>query len=277
MRHHYSAWLVGVWAVWAASGLTGSGQTSGAERAVMQAIDQVNVAFQRRDTKAYEALITPEFVRIASNGRVFSRSEWLKNVAAPGPERGPAKFDQLSVRMYGDAAVVTYRNSPENAAVNYLTRVMARQGSQWLMVLAQSTDTQRPAAPTGSEPPALPAWSASTPAEREAVATFQTIQKANDDRDVAAWERLSAADHSIIGPDGSRTSRAQRVAALKAPPVPGAVPASSGQNVRVVVRGDVAAVTWTLGNARQLKILARQGGQWQQVLQQASPIVAAKK
>jgi hypothetical protein len=247
----------------------------------MQAIDQINTAFQRHDTRAYEALTAPEFVRVASNGRAFSRGEWLKNVAAPG-ERAPGTFDQVSVRMYGDAAVVTYRNTPVNAAgqpgaVNYLTRVMAKQGAQWLMVLAQSTDTQPPAAPTGPEPPALPAWSASTPAEREALAAFQAIQKANDDRDVAAWERLSAADHSIIGPDGSRTSRAQRVAALKAPPAPTAVPASSAQNVRIAVKGDVAAVTWTLGNARQLKVLARQGGQWRQVLQQASPIVPAKK
>jgi hypothetical protein len=44
-----------------------------------------------------------------------------------------------------------------------------------------------------------------------------------------------------------------------------------------MVKGDVAAVTWTAGEARSLKVLARRGGQWQQVLQQSSPIVAAKK
>ena len=70
----------------------------------MQAIDQINLAFQRRDAKAYENLTTPNFVRIASNGRVLGRNDWLKTVAAPGPERGPGKYDQVSVRTYGATA-----------------------------------------------------------------------------------------------------------------------------------------------------------------------------
>jgi hypothetical protein len=94
---------------------------------------------------------------------------------------------------------------------------------------------------------------------------------------VAAWERLSAADHWIIGFDGGRTSRAQRVAALKAPPAADTAPPLPAQNLRLVVKGDLAAVTWTAGSARQLKILARKGEQWQQVLQQATPVVVAKK
>jgi hypothetical protein len=113
---------------------------------------------------------------------------------------------------------------------------------------------------------------------REALAAFQGIQKANADWDVAAWERLSAPDHAIINPDGSRASRAQRVAALKAPPPAGAAPPVPAQNVRIIVKGDVAAVTWTAGTSRSLKVLARsKSGQWQQVLQQNTPIVPVKK
>jgi hypothetical protein len=283
MRHRHFAWLVVLCAAWTAAGIKGSGQTSAVERAVMQSIDQANVAFQRRDVKAYEGLTTADFVRVGSEGRVSGRSDWLKTVGAAGAERGPAKYDQVSIRVYGNGAVVTYRNMPtapggQPGAVNYLPRVMSLQGTQWLLALAQSTDTKPPASPTGADPAPLPAWSASTPAEREALAAFQAIQKANADRDVAAWERLSAPDHSIIVVDGSRTSRAQRVAALKAPPVAGAAPAGPDQNVRVIVKGDVAAVTWTAGTSRSLKVLARnKGGQWQQVLQQATPIVPVKK
>ncbi|MEO8679263.1 MAG: nuclear transport factor 2 family protein [Vicinamibacterales bacterium] len=282
MRHRHLVWFVGVCVAWAGWSATGSGQASPAEKAVMQAIDQINTAFQHRDVKAYEGLTTGDFVRIASNGRVFGRSEWLKNVAAPGPERGPGKFDQLSVRVYGDGAIVTYRNTPAGAggqpgAVNYLTRVMAREGTQWKMALAQSTDTQPPAAPTGAEPAALPAWSASTAADRDALATFKAIQKANADRNLAAWERLSAADHTIISAEGTRTSRAERVAALKAPAAAPAAAPATDQSVRVMVKGDVAAVTWTTNSTRSLKVLARKGGTWQQVLQQATPVVTAKK
>jgi len=281
MQRRHFVWFVGVCAAWVGSGMTGSGQTSAVERSVMQVIDQVNVAFQRRDVKAYDGLMTRDFVRVGSNGRVFGRSDWLKTVAAPGPERGPGRFDQLSVRVYGDAAVVTYRNTPtgpggQPGAVNYLTRVMARQGTQWMMALAQSTDTQPAAAPTGPAPAPLPAWTASTSAEREALSAFQAIQKANRDRDVAAWERLSAPDHAIIGADGTRTSRAQRVAALKAPAPAGAAPTSPDQDLRLFVKGDLAAATWSAGNVRSLKVLVRNGPQWRQVLQQSTPIVAAK-
>jgi hypothetical protein len=49
------------------------------------------------------------------------------------------------------------------------------------------------------------------------------------------------------------------------------------QNLRLVIKGDLAAVTWTDGTTRQLKMLARKGEQWQQVLQQITPIVAARR
>jgi ketosteroid isomerase-like protein len=161
MQHRHVVWLVGLCLAWPALGISSSGQTSAIERSVMQAIEQINAAFQQRNVKAYEALTTSDFVRINSTGRVFGRSEWLKTVAAPGVERGPAKFDQLSVRVYGNASVVTYRNLPTGAggqpgAVSYLTRIMAKQGEQWTMALAQSTDTQPPAAPTGPEQPRSP-------------------------------------------------------------------------------------------------------------------------
>ena len=283
MRHRHLAWVVGVCVMWGGSGGSGWAQGSAAEQAVMQAIDQINAAFQQRDVKRYESLTTADFVRVSSNGRVFGRNEWLKTVAAPGEARQPGKYDQVSVRVFGDGAVVTYRNNPVGAdgkpgPVGYLTRIMENQGGQWKLALAQSTDLKPPPAPNGAEPQALPAWSASSAAEKEALAAFTAIQKANADRDVAAWERLAAADHAIIGADGTRTSRAERVTALKAPATTAAAaPAAEDRNVRVMVKGDVAAVTWTAGDSRSLKVLARRNGQWQQVLQQSSPIVAATK
>lgn len=282
MRPRYLVRLIGVCATWAALTVTSAGQTSAVERSIMQAIDRINAAFQQRDAKTYERLTTADFIRVNSNGRVFGRSDWLKNVVAAGEERNTAAFDELSMRVYGDAAVVTYRNKPTGPGgkpgpVGYLTRVMVKQGNEWIMALAQSTDIQPPTAPTGPAPSPLPAWSALTTTERQALAAFQAIQKANGDRDVPAWELLSAPDHLIIGFDGARTSRAQRVAALKAPPSANTAPPPPAQNLRLVIKGDLAAVTWTAGNARQLKILARKGDQWQQLLQQATPIVAARK
>lgn len=254
-----------------------------AERAILASIDRINQAFQARNVAGYEALTTPGFVRVTSNGLVVARGPWLKNtVAAPGPERRPGTYDQTSVRIYGTGAVVTYRNNPVTAdgkpgAIGYLTRVMERQGAEWKMALAHSTDLKAPAAPSGAPPPPLPAWSPTSAAEKEALAAFEAIQKANASRDVALWERHSAPDHVIIGANGTKTSRAERVAQLKAPPAANAAPPQPQSQVRVMMAGnDLAAITWSTGQARSLKVLARESGVWRQVLQQSSPIVTAK-
>ncbi len=262
-----------------------SAQTSPAEQEVMRAVDQINTAFQQRDVKAYEALTTSDFIRVTSQGRVFGRSEWLKGqVGAAGTPRGAAKYDQVSVRVYGNGALVTYRNAPAGAAgqpgaVSYLTRIMEKQGAQWKMALAQSTDLQLPPVPTAARPAALPPWTATTAAEKAALSAFQAIQKANAASDLAAWEKLSAADHAIINADGTRTTRAERVAALKAPATApaAAAPAAPDPQIRIMVKGDLAAVASVGGDTRSLKVLALKGGNWQQVLQHTTPIVAAKK
>lgn len=282
MRHRLFVRFSVACVAWCISLGTLSAQTSPAEREVMQAIDQINAAFQARDVKAYEALTTTDFIRVTSQGRMVGRAEWLKNVAAPGAARTTAKHDQLSVRIYGNGAVVTYRNMPggtggQPGVVSYLTRIMEKQGTQWKLALAQSTDVKAPVPPTGADPAALPAWSATTATEKAALSTFQSIQKANAARDLAAWEKLSASDHAIIAADGTRTTRAERVAGLTAPATGQAPAAVQDQQVRVMVKGDLAAVTWVAGSNRSLKVLALKGGQWQQVLQQSSPIVAAAK
>ncbi len=264
-----------------ALGLPASARQPEAEKAVLQTIARINDAFLKRDAQAYEALTTTDFIRVGGDGRLFGRAVWMKTViAAPGPDRRPGTFDETSVRVYGDAALVTVRNKPTAAdgrpgPVGMITRVFEKQGSQWKLAFAQSTDLKTPAPSTTPAPPALPAWSASTPLEKEALAAFDAIQKANRDRDVAAWERLSASDHVMIGPTGATTTRAERVAALKAPPAAGAVPAPPTTDLRLMVKGgSLAVVSWKAGVTRSVKVLAKRGTGWQQVLNQASPIVS---
>jgi len=274
------SWLFGMLAPLAVVNANAAQQAAAEETAVMQAIDRINQAYQHRDPKAYEASMTSDFVRVIPNGRVLGRSDWLKSVAASGAERPAARFDQVSVRVYGGAAVVTYRTTPpatanQPAPVGFLTRVMVKEGSQWKMAFAQSTEAQRPDPPTGAEPPALAAWSASTPAEREVLAAFEAIQKANRERNVPAWERLSAADHTIINRDGTRQSRAERIAELQGPVTSQVTPAAE-QDVRVALKGDLAILTFRTPDARALKVLARKDGAWRQVLHQWTPIVAAR-
>ena len=215
--------LTGLCVIWGVSGITGSGQTTPSEREVMQAIDQINTAFQHRDTKAYEALTTADFVRVTSQGRTFGRAEWLKTVAAPGAERGPAKFDRLSVaRVFGNGAVVSYRNIPSGTGgqpgVGEATSPHHGEAGHAVEDGARAEHRRQAARAThrpGAGGPArlvgldclgegggggIPGHSEGKPGSRR-----------------GRVEKLSAADHSIIGADGTRTSRAERVAALKGP------------------------------------------------------------
>ncbi|MBI4503547.1 MAG: nuclear transport factor 2 family protein [Gemmatimonadetes bacterium] len=254
------------------------GQTTADEKAVMQVIDRINQAYQQRDVKAYGELITADFVRVTPNGTVFDRGEWLKAVGAPGTERPSPRFDELSVRVYGNAALVTYRSlstGPDGraAAPSYLTRVLERQGTQWKLAFAQSTDTEAAAPATVPERPAPPPWSSTTAAEREALAAFRAIQQANRKRDIVSWERLSAPEHTIISATG-RMSPAERVAELQASTED--VPVTIERDLRLVIKGNLALVQWRSDTARSLKVLALREGRWQQVLHQTSPIVAAK-
>lgn len=272
--------LLGVLASLVSMASVGAAQTSIEEKAVMEAVQRLMAAYQERDVKTYEALTTPDFVRVTPNGRRFERAAWLKTVAAPGEARPFPKVEQLSVVVYGNAALVTSRNIPPVTATDpgvpiLLTRVMVKEGNQWKLAYTQSTDARMPAPPSGPEPAAPAAWSPSTPGEREALAAFAAIQKANRESNVAAWEKLSAPEHRIINTDGSTMSRAERVAEIKTTP-----PDPSGfkgeQELHVTVKGDVALVTSRDSASRSLKVMARQHGAWQQVLQQFSPIVPAR-
>src|SRR5690349_15801835 len=83
-------------------------QASVDERCVLQAIDRLNGAYLQRDGKIYESLTTSDFVRVTPNGRAYGLADWLKTVVAPGVPRLPPVLNNVSVHVYGSAAVVTY-------------------------------------------------------------------------------------------------------------------------------------------------------------------------
>ena len=99
---------------------------------------------------------------------------------------------------------------------------------------------------------------ASSPAEKEALAAFQAIQKANQARDVAAWEKLSAPDHTDHGAEDAHVTCRSAWRQSDAPPPTGqpAAPGTDQSTYGSSVKGDLAAVTWTAGTTQSLKVLA---------------------
>ncbi len=108
-----------------------------AEAAVLKVNDALNEAFRARDVAGYEGHTAPEFVRISAFGQVSARPAFLKDAVATGTTARPSPVaDEVRVRIYGDVAVVTYRNL-RNA--DRMMRVLVNRGGAWKAVAAIST------------------------------------------------------------------------------------------------------------------------------------------
>jgi len=65
-----------------------------------------NHAVEAKDTKALDMLLAPTFVAVETDGSVSSKSEFLASIRAPEYQPTQAVNEQISVQVYGNAAVV---------------------------------------------------------------------------------------------------------------------------------------------------------------------------
>ena len=65
-----------------------------------------NHAVESKDTKALDMLLAPTFVAVEIDGSVSSKSEFLAGIKAPEYQPTQAVNEQISVQVYGNAAVV---------------------------------------------------------------------------------------------------------------------------------------------------------------------------
>src|SRR5713101_535340 len=65
-----------------------------------------NHASEAKDTKALDMLLANTFVAVEIDGSVSSKSEFLAGIKAPEYQPSQAVNEQVSVQIYGNAAVV---------------------------------------------------------------------------------------------------------------------------------------------------------------------------
>jgi ketosteroid isomerase-like protein len=100
------------------------------------------VAARHRDREVLERILSDDFVDIAYSGAVRTKANAL---AAPVAPAGTTQtLDQMKVRVYGDTAIVTGRNTVAardgtRRAVVRFTDVFVRQRGIWRAVSAQET------------------------------------------------------------------------------------------------------------------------------------------
>jgi hypothetical protein len=84
------------------------GTASGAaEKEVLQTLDAVDQATDKRDKAALERLMADEFIYHGSNGTAQTKAQSIAQTTAGGTAWSGRKYDNVKVRIYGDIAVVT--------------------------------------------------------------------------------------------------------------------------------------------------------------------------
>ncbi len=103
-------------------------------------------AVVRGDTVALSGMVAPEFTEISRLGTLRSRADNLREIASGVLKFTSVTHDSLTVRLYGDVAVLqgiaenagTYRGFPFRGKVRY-TRVFVRRDGRWQAVTMQQT------------------------------------------------------------------------------------------------------------------------------------------
>jgi hypothetical protein len=106
-------------------------------------------ALLQADTNALSRLVAPEFVEISRLGQVRTRADNIRDIASGDLKLTAVKYDSLTVRIYGDVAVLrgiadntgTFRGFPFAGRIRYL-RIFVRRDGRWQAVAMQQTMVQ---------------------------------------------------------------------------------------------------------------------------------------
>ncbi len=101
------------------------------------------------DTVALSRMLAPDFNEISRIGTVRSRADNIRDVASGRLHLTMIRQDSLTVRIFGDVAVLqgiaynegTFAGTPFSGRIRY-TRVFVRHEGRWQAITMQQTMTQ---------------------------------------------------------------------------------------------------------------------------------------
>jgi ketosteroid isomerase-like protein len=106
-------------------------------------------ALMKADTVALSPLVADEFVEISRLGTLRTKADNMREIANGTLRLTTVRYDSLSVRIYGDVAVLqgiadntgTMRGFPFSGKIRY-TRIFVRRDGRWRAVAMQHTSMQ---------------------------------------------------------------------------------------------------------------------------------------
>jgi len=113
---------------------------------IMDLDGEWNEAYSRLDGAALDRIIANDWVCIDGAGLVITKNELLTRVASSASFLDPYKFDEIALRVFGEAAIVTGRLSGQmrdrdgthDVNQRYM-RVYVKRNERWQAVATQVT------------------------------------------------------------------------------------------------------------------------------------------
>jgi ketosteroid isomerase-like protein len=122
------------------------GQSDSAVVRELEKIEQQLAAtYQAGDCAAWGAMLAPEWSVTHITAQVITKAQALEMCAAAKGQIADAAIDDISVRVFGDAAVATGRTTATTSGTSPLTvtlrftDVFIRRSDRWLVVASHAT------------------------------------------------------------------------------------------------------------------------------------------
>ncbi len=126
--------------------LVSQGGDPSVKRELEQIEQRLAATWQNGDCAAWGAMMAPGWSVIHITGDVITRAKALEMCNAPRAAVESFKIDEVSVRVFGDAAVVTGRTTastggarPATVTLRF-TDIFIRRAGRWQVVASQATE-----------------------------------------------------------------------------------------------------------------------------------------
>ena len=117
------------------------------EQTIRQLEAQLSKAVVVADAAVFDRLLADDFTHTSHSGQFRNKAEWMADLRRGGTKYASFNTNDLSVRVYGDTAVVTGRSTPSGTnshghpiegQYRYL-RVWIQRDGHWQVVAFQGT------------------------------------------------------------------------------------------------------------------------------------------
>ena len=116
------------------------------EQAVRQLLNELYAALGRNDTAALDRIYADDYTLVNESGVLTTKAPRLASIKSGELKFESVSFDELSVRLYGNTAVATYRanskfqfKGQDSGGQFRVTVTLVKIKGRWQVVAAQAT------------------------------------------------------------------------------------------------------------------------------------------